>query len=1264
MIRHDNIADINAAFTRNFHNKILTIDDTSDLNEVNKLPVANEHGYLDNSWLQDYSSYKIVTPDEPLTSDYTTSLNETEYVNVLTIGADISIMLFGASKNTPYNRALVYRFLIFNPQGHTVEWISNVENSTIVWNTYSESAPELDVNGTYLEFMSVDDGLTWFGTSANMTDYDIHDYYPKTESDNRFVNVTGDTMTGTLKLSGAHNMASKRAIFISGDNQSHAVAIQDTGLTKGVAPTGSNRVIEGFVTFGSEMNNGASNKVGAVYNQILTTNKNSMIMEVFNLSNSTSTDRNYISVSIDPDGTKSSYSFTPATDDNSNNIATTAYVKNQNLVPAMDSNTVGRYLSNNGTTSEWIDYKKLQWIYRATGETFSVTVPAGYRENAVITDVYRDGVLLTESDDYTINVATGVISFNDTLHSGERVIVVTESAVKANTHPVYDNITITNSTADTPDTSDNSSKIATTAYVNSLISSLNIGSGGGSGGEFTLDSPRFTGTPTAPTANINNNSTQIATTAFVKNVVNSQMSSILTTDSPQLEGIPTAPTAAAGTSTTQIATTAFVKTAIDNVVGPAPADLNTLAELAASIGNDPNFAATMTSALNAKINTGLTQTGSGNAVTSVTELNGNITVTKGSTFSLANHNHDSVYFKLPGTVGSGINPVYSINDVLTASTSSVGTNTKPIYMLNGTITETNATIGDDITPIHMTDGELVATTTTVGSDDTPVYLSGGSITSTGKNFSDYLPLTGGTISGNIVFEDNSNNKRITINGNGINATESGNATDLKLNSSGGAVTLGNEDTGVVSIENGIVTATTFVGNIGGTSEKASMDALGNIIDQTYAPLASPEFSGTPTAPTAVAGDNSDQIATTAYVDTAVSNLINSAPEALDTLAELSAALGDDENFAANITSSIAEKLDADSPDYIKSLSLTGTTLTYTTGDDTSVELTTQDTTYTAGNGIDISNENVISITSALPDQENNAGKFLTTDGTTASWSDELLTELKVSSIHYPNENDTFIILSSEQDIPSDVTKYTLAVYRDGVYLNPTIDYGYNHASSTLSFSKPFEADEIVTVLFTYIGTDTQQTFDIDIDKYEAGDGIIFTENPVNNVTTISAVPTDTSGFITSEMLLNYAPIASPDFTGSPSATTPATTANNTRIATTRYVNNRLASPIEKVTVIEPSDEIEIAPEESPIFTVTLDQDCSISIAEITNKYYTVNGSVITLIIPSTTYIVTWANNIVWVKGEAPDLYNGDNIISFITADDGVTWYGNVLSVES
>ena len=64
--------------------------------------------------------------------------------------------------------------------------------------------------------------------------------------------------------------------------------------------------------------------------------------------------------------------------------------------------------------------------------------------------------------------------------------------------------------------------------------------------------------------------------------------------------------------------------------------------------------------------------------------------------------------------------------------------------------------------------------------------------------------------------------------------------------------------------------------------------------------------------TPTASDNTTKIATTAFVSTAISNLIDSAPGALNTLNELAAALGDDENFSTTITNSIATKANTSS----------------------------------------------------------------------------------------------------------------------------------------------------------------------------------------------------------------------------------------------------------------------------------------------------------------------------------------------------------------
>lgn len=78
----------------------------------------------------------------------------------------------------------------------------------------------------------------------------------------------------------------------------------------------------------------------------------------------------------------------------------------------------------------------------------------------------------------------------------------------------------------------------------------------------------------------------------------------------------------------------------------------------------------------------------------------------------------------------------------------------------------------------------------------------------------------------------------------------------------------------------------------------------------YAPKASPAFTGVPTAPTANQNTNNTQIATTAFVKTAVANLVGSAPAALDTLEELARALAGDANLKATLLAEIGKKANA------------------------------------------------------------------------------------------------------------------------------------------------------------------------------------------------------------------------------------------------------------------------------------------------------------------------------------------------------------------
>jgi hypothetical protein len=84
-------------------------------------------------------------------------------------------------------------------------------------------------------------------------------------------------------------------------------------------------------------------------------------------------------------------------------------------------------------------------------------------------------------------------------------------------------------------------------------------------------------------------------------------------------------------------------------------------------------------------------------------------------------------------------------------------------------------------------------------------------------------------------------------------------------------------------------------------------SVSGLVNGIYAPLSSPSFSGVPLTPTATAGTNSTQIASTAFVRTEISNLVASASSALDTLNELATALGNDANFSTTVTNNLAGK---------------------------------------------------------------------------------------------------------------------------------------------------------------------------------------------------------------------------------------------------------------------------------------------------------------------------------------------------------------------
>ena len=186
------------------------------------------------------------------------------------------------------------------------------------------------------------------------------------------------------------------------------------------------------------------------------------------------------------------------------------------------------------------------------------------------------------------------------------------------------------------------------------------------------------------------------------------------------------------------------------------------------------------------------------------------------------------------------------------------------------------------------------------------YFTGGGVTfSTNVDANAGIDVTGAITSTGDITITNTNPKLILNDSNNTSDFEvqndNGNfniedttntANRLRIDATGGVNIPGNTDFGAGIDVTGNITVT---GNVDGKD----ISALG---------ITGTTLANGVTATTQSASDNSTKVATTAYTDTAISNLVDSSPSTLNTLNELAAALGDDANFSTTVTNSIATKL--------------------------------------------------------------------------------------------------------------------------------------------------------------------------------------------------------------------------------------------------------------------------------------------------------------------------------------------------------------------
>ena len=383
---------------------------------------------------------------------------------------------------------------------------------------------------------------------------------------------------------------------------------------------------------------------------------------------------------------------------------------------------------------------------------------------------------------------------------------------------------------------------------------------------------------------------------------------------------------------TSLASTTYVDNAVSGLVDSAPGLLNTLNELAAAVNDDPTFFTTVatnlsnhesdTTSIHGIADTAelATKTFAAELLTNATKTNITITGDKnGLTITAENGVGDSTTDNLT----EGTTNKYFTNQRALDATASA-------YDASGAAStaQTNAqNYADTAVSNHSSD-----TTNVHGITDTSALVTtSGAQTLSDKTLTSPI-INGATIGGNLVPSANATYDL----GSSANKFK-----DLYL--SGTTLYL---DAATIGLHSGNI----------------QFSHSGNT---TIVPI----------------GGGEHTVATQSYVDTAVSNLVDTAPSTLNTLNELAAAINDDASYASTITTALGLKAPLESPTFTGTVTLPSATSGANLVNIPNAALDNSSITIN-GSSVSLGGSTTID---ALPSQTSNSGKYLTTDGTSASW---------------------------------------------------------------------------------------------------------------------------------------------------------------------------------------------------------------------------------------------------------------------------------------
>ena len=327
---------------------------------------------------------------------------------------------------------------------------------------------------------------------------------------------------------------------------------------------------------------------------------------------------------------------------------------------------------------------------------------------------------------------------------------------------------------------------------------------------------------------------------------------------------------------------------------------------------------------------------------------------------------------------------------------------------------------------------------------------------------------------------------------------------------------------------------TETGNIVFTNGVATIDST------SYAPLNSPVFTGTPTAPTPVTGDNSTNIATTEYVQALATSLSTTLAGSLSSVPWTSVTGKPTTVAGYGIT------------DAVSNSSLTSTLSGYATN--ASIALLTVE---------DLDNVQVTSPSN---------GQVLAWNSTDNKWENA---NASISTVDWSNVTSQPTLLTGYNITSADPLLSVLAPLNSpALYGTPTAPTVATTDSSTTLATTAF----VQSVVSAIPGATIESLADVSVTSISNGQVLAWNSSTLTWVnsslpttiafTNVTGTPATLAGYgitdgVTSSSLTSilsgYAHLASPAFTGTPTATTASLGTSNTQLATTAFVQNAVSS---------------------------------------------------------------------------------------------------------